>query len=239
MSKIPLSIITFFSLALVGCLQMQEAANSTVKTISKGVQAYDGWVSNGTVKVWSDMRDENIRNKFLVLSSKGNNNVITLNSALLKDKYKLEKRTFDAIFLEKYITHQANFSEANRRINNGIYVSEKDLAAQLFIEQALARGNEVRLYKKDVNASLNNNLRQAITAFNGASNRYDVDPALIEFDKEGSPISIMTRSWQTVSAIGVDSRIYTNVYFGADMMRWFENNYTNRYLENNLIRTYR
>lgn len=69
MSKIPLSIITFFSLTLVGCHQMQEAANSTVKTISKGVQAYDGWVSNGTVKVWNDMRDENIRNKFLVLSS--------------------------------------------------------------------------------------------------------------------------------------------------------------------------
>ncbi|WHR58744.1 hypothetical protein [Acinetobacter haemolyticus] len=218
---------------------MQQATNSTITSISKGVQAYDGWIGKGNVKAWEQMHDENIRNKFLVLSSESENNSITLNKVLLNDKYKLEKRTFDAIFLEKYITHQANFSEANRRIDNGMYISEKDLAAKLFIEQALARGNEVRMYKKSVNAAINNNLRQAITNFNGASNRYDADPAFVEFDKNGSPVSIMTRSWQTISAIGVDSRIYTNIYFGKDMMRWFENNYSNRYLENNFIRTYR
>lgn len=234
-----LTISCILVVTLAGCQQMQQAANSTITSISKGVQAYDGWIGKGSVKAWGEMRDENIRNKFLVLSSESENNSITLNQVLLNDKYKLEKRTFDAIFLEKYITHQANFSEANRRIDNGIYISEKDLAAKLFIEQALARGNEVRMYKKSVNAAINNNLRQAITNFNGASNRYDADPVFVEFDKNGSPVSIMTRSWQTISAIGVDSRIYTNIYFGKDMMRWFENNYSNRYLENNFLRTYR
>jgi hypothetical protein len=239
MKKMALTISCILVVTLAGCQQMQQAANSTITSISKGVQAYDGWIGKGNVKAWGEMRDENIRNKFLVLSSESENNSITLNQVLLNDKYKLEKRTFDAIFLEKYITHQANFSEANRRIDNGMYISEKDLAAKLFIEQALARGNEVRMYKKSVNAAINNNLRQAITNFNGASNRYDADPAFVEFDKNGSPVSIMTRSWQTISAIGVDSRIYTNIYFGKDMMRWFENNYSNRYLENNFIRTYR
>lgn len=239
MNKIAFTVICVLGTLLVGCQQMQQAANSTIDSISKGVQVYDGWISKGNIKAWNEIRDQKIRDTFLVLATNGENNSITLKESLLNDKYKLEKRNFDAIYLEKYITHQANFAEANRKINNGIYISEKDLAAKLFIKQAIARGNEVRMYKKEVNTSINKNLKQAITAFHGASNRYDVDPALIEFDKNGSPISIMTRSWQTISAIGVDSRIYTNIYFGVDMMRWFENNYTNHYLENNYIRTYR
>ncbi|HCQ9872693.1 TPA: hypothetical protein OMQ57_003470, partial [Acinetobacter baumannii] len=141
--------------------------------------------------------------------------------------------------LEKYITHQANFNEANRKISNGIYISEKDLAAKMFIEQALAKGNEVKQYKKNINALINQGLKQPITEFNGASNRYDVDPVLIEFDKSGSPVAIMSRAWQTISAIGVDSRIYTNIYFGNETMRWFENNFSNRTLEDSLIRIYR
>lgn len=72
----------------------------------------------------------------------------------------------------------------------------------------------------------------------GAQNRYDVDPAFVEFDKNGSPVAIMTRSWQTISAIGVDSRLYTNIYFAQDALRWFENNFSNRYLEDSLLRKY-
>lgn len=224
---------------LIGCQQVQTMADHTVNSISKGVQAYDGWVSKGTARVWDEMQNKSVRDKYLILAQEGNNNLIKLNQALLNDKYKLEKRSFDAIYLEKYITHQANFSEANRKIDTGIYISEKDLAAKMFIEQALAKGNEVRQYKKNINALINRSLKQSITEFNGASNRYDVDPALIEFDKVGSPVAIMTRSWQTISAIGVDSRIYTNLYFGPETMRWFENSISNRSLEDSLIRTYR
>ena len=109
----------------------------------------------------------------------------------------------------------------------------------MFIEQALAKGHQVRMYKKNINTDLNRGLVQFITEFNGAANRYDVDPAFVEFDKEGSPVAIMTRSWQTISAIGVDSRIYTNIYFSQDALRWFENNFSNHYLEDSLIRTIR
>lgn len=157
----------------------------------------------------------------------------------MNDKFKLEKRTMVSIYLEKYINHEANFNEANRKINNGIYISEKDLASKMFIDQALVKGHQVRMYKKNINGDLNRGLVQSITEFNGAVNRYDVDPAFVEFDKDGSPIAIMTRSWQTISAIGVDSRIYTNIYFTQDAMRWFENNFSNRYLEDSLIRTYK
>ncbi|MDO5544147.1 MAG: hypothetical protein Q4F77_12735 [Acinetobacter sp.] len=224
---------------LSGCQQIQTAADSTVGVISKGISAYDGWVSKGTQHVWDEMSNKEIRNKFLVLSkTSNNNNVITLNSLLLNDKFKLEKRTMGTIFLEKYINHEANFSEANRKINNGIYISEKDLASKMFIEQALAQGHQVRMYKNNINRDLNRGLVQTIIEFQGAQNRYDVDPAFVEFDKNGSPVAIMTRSWQTISAIGVDSRIYTNIYFTQDALRWFENNFSNRYLEDSLIRTF-
>lgn len=230
---------SFFAINLVGCQHIQTVADSTTGAISKGITAYDGWVSKGTQRVWDEMLNKDIRNKFLVLSSRSDNNVIILNQSLINDKFKLEKRTMGSIYLEKYINHEANFNEANRKINNGIYISEKDLASKMFIEQALAKGHQVRMYKKNINSDLNRGLVQSITEFNGAANRYDVDPAFVEFDKEGSPVAIMTRSWQTISAIGVDSRIYTNIYFTQDAMRWFENNFSNRYLEDSLIRTYK
>lgn len=229
----------FFVINLVGCQHIQTVADSTTSVISKGITAYDGWVSKGTQRVWDEMLNKDIRNKFLFLSSVSDNNVIILNQSLMNDKFKLEKRTMGSIYLEKYINHEANFNEANRKINNGIYISEKDLASKMFIEQALAKGHQVRMYKKNINSDLNRGLVQSITEFNGAVNRYDVDPAFVEFDKDGSPIAIMTRSWQTISAIGVDSRIYTNIYFTQDAMRWFENNFSNRYLEDSLIRTYK
>ena len=231
--------VSFFAVNLVGCQHIQTVADSTTGAISKGITAYDGWVSKGTQRVWDEMLNKDIRNKFLVLSSLSDNNVIILNQSLMNDKFKLEKRTMGSIYLEKYINHEANFNEANRKINNGIYISEKDLASKMFIEQALAKGHQVRMYKKNINSDLNRGLVQSITEFNGAANRYDVDPAFVEFDKDGSPIAIMTRSWQTISAIGVDSRIYTNIYFTQDAMRWFENNFSNRYLEDSLIRTYK
>lgn len=235
-----LSTTVLSTVILTGCQQIQTVANSTVSTISKGVQAYDGWVSKGTQRVWDEMQNPNLRDKFLVLTQDSDNNsVMKLNPNLLNDKYKLDKRTSGAIYLEKYITHQANFAEANRQINQGIYISEKDLASKLFIEQALAQGHEVRMYKKNLNRDLNQGLVQRINQFQGAVNRYDVDPAFVEFDKSGSPVAIMTRSWQTISAIGVDSRIYTNIYFSQDALRWFENNFSNRYLEDSLIRTIR
>ena len=230
--------VSFFAINLVGCQQMQTVTDSTTGAISKGITAYDGWVSKGTQRVWDEMLNKDIRNKFLVLSSLSDNNVIILNQSLMNDKFKLEKRTMGSIYLEKYINHEANFNEANRKINNGIYISEKDLASKMFIEQALAKGHQVHMYKKNINSDLNRGLVQSITEFNGAVNRYDVDPAFVEFDKDGSPVAIMTRSWQTISAIGVDSRIYTNIYFAQDALRWFENNFSNRYLEESLIRKY-
>lgn len=233
-------LTTVAGFSLSGCQQMQNAANSTMGSVSKGLQAYDGWVSKGTQRVWDEMVNPAIRDKFLVLTqSKNGNNQIKLNPLLVNDKFELKERNFSTIYLEKYVLQESNFDEANRRIRNGAYISEKDLAAKLFVEQALAQGHELRIYKASVNADINQQLKQTIVEFKGAQNNYGFDPVFVEFDKTGSPVAIMTRSWQTIAAIGVASRIYTNIYFGEATMRWFENNFSNRYLENALIRTIR
>lgn len=237
------SLIIFTALTAIslgGCQHMQDAANTTMGTVSKGIQAYDGWVSKGRKRVWDEMANPAIRDKFLVLNQNSNgNNQMKLNPLLVNDKFELKERNFSTIYLEKYVFQESNFDEANRRIRNGAYISEKDLAAKLFIEQALAQGHEVRMYKASLNAEINQHLKQTIIEFKGAQNNYGFDPVFIEFDQTGSPVAIMTRSWQTVSVIGVASRVYTNIYFGQATMRWFENNFSNRYLENTLIRTIR
>lgn len=230
-----LTVISTFS--LTACQQVQTLADASVKTISQGIDAYDGWIEKGHVRLWGMFENESLRDTYLMLEDRGEGKgAIKINPKLQADKYKLEKRNFDAIFLEKYVGHYSNFSDANRKIDQAVYISEKDLAAQMYIDQARKNGNEVRIYKSGLNRDINNFMGQAITKFDGAQNRYNADPAFVEFDKNGSPVSFMTRSWQTISAIGVDSRIYTNIYFGKDAMRIFENRFGNKYLEDNLIR---
>lgn len=172
-------LTTVAGFSLSGCQQMQNAANSTMGSVSKGLQAYDGWVSKGTQRVWDEMVNPAIRDKFLVLTqSKNGNNQIKLNPLLVNDKFELKERNFSTIYLEKYVLQESNFDEANRRIRNGAYISEKDLAAKLFVEQALAQGHELRIYKASVNADINQQLKQTIVEFKGAQNNYGFDPLL-------------------------------------------------------------
>ena len=44
---------------------------------------------------------------------------------------------------------------------------------------------------------------------------------------------------QSLSAIGVDSRLFTSIYFGEAATNWFQNYFTNYYLENALQRVYK
>ena len=223
--------------AFTGCQSIQSAGSNVASGLAKGVSSFDNWVGAGTVDVFNNFENKKIRDAFLVLEMQNEKaGVMRLKPELLAAKFKREKRTYTTIYLEKYVWNQANYSDANRKIEVGDYVSEKDEAAKLFIEQARASGNEVRLYKKSVNRAINDGLKQVISDINGSQNRYDADPAMIEFDKNGSPVAIMSRSWQTLGAIGVDSRIYTNIYTGESTMRWFENEFGNKSLENNLIR---
>lgn len=227
-----------FGAVVSGCQQIETAKQVATQKLNQGVGAIEKFNSNGTQRTWDEFENKSIRDKFLTLTTTENGSKrIAINPLLAKEKFTLMKRTESFLFLETYVLHEANFAEANRKIRMGAYISEKDLAAKLFVEQALAQGHEVRVYKAPVNKELNKYLKQYPVEFKGAENQYGIDNAFIEFDKTGSAVAIMTRSWQTISTIGVDSRIYTQIYYSPEALRAFENGLGNKFLEDNLLRS--
>lgn len=237
MNKKYFSLALFMPFFLAGCQQLETVKNLANTTLDQGIAALDKMGSKGSENTWNGFQNKSIRDTFLTLTTTQNGaKVIEINPRLKQAKFGIEKRNSSYIFLNTYVLHEANFSEANRKIRMGAYIAEKDLAAKMFVEQALAQGHEVRVYKSPVNRAINDKFVQAIVEFKGAENSYGLDNAFVEFDKTGSPVAIMTRSWQTISTIGVDSRIYTQIYFAADGMRIFENSFGNKFLEDNLIR---
>ena len=225
---------------LTGCQQIDSISNSTANTFNKGKNAFGDWVEKSSFNEFQQMTNTSIRDKFLFyVNDERDRKVVYLAKPLVASGFNIEKRTTGTIHLVKLVNHEGTFAEANRRINNGIYNSEKDLPAKYFVDQARAQGHEVRVYKSFLSSQVNGGLVQVIKDFDGANNRYDVDPVYVEFNKENRPVAIMTRSWQTLAGIGVDSRIYTNIYFAQDGLRWFENRFTNSTLDNALLRVYR
>lgn len=223
-----------------GCQTVESVTSSTMNSLNQGASKFGDWMEKSSINEFENTTHKGIRDKFLWIDVNENGRkVVRLAKPLIASNFKIEKRSINSLFLVTYVNHEANFVEANRKIKNGIYNSEQDIAAKYFVDQAKANGHEVRVYKSSISGRVNNGLAQAIKEINGASNLYDVDPVFVEYDKEKRVVAIMTRSWQTISAIGVDSRIYTNIYFGGDGLRWFENNFGNNYLENALLRVYR
>lgn len=210
------------------------------QTVTQGTTKLGDWMEKSSLNEFEQITHKGIRDKFLWIEQQENGRKrVQLAKPLIAAKFGIEKRNVNSLFLVHYVNHEANFIEANRKIENGIYNSEQDLAAKYFVDQAKANGHEVRVYKSKISGRVNNGLVQPIKEINGASNLYDVDPVFVEYDKDKRVVAIMTRSWQTISGIGVDSRIYTNIYFGGDGLRWFENNFSNSYLSDNLLRVYR
>lgn len=234
-----LAILTS-TLLFTGCQTVQSIGDSTVKSITKGTSSIGDWMESSSLKEFENMSHKGIRDKFLWIEEQENGRKrVQLAKPLIAANFKQEKRSINYLFLVLNANHEANFVEANRRIINGIYNSEKDLAAKYFVDQARANGHEVRVYKSAISGRVNYGLVQPIKQFEGAHNLYDVDPVFVEYDKNGRVKAIMTRSWQTLAGIGVDSRIYTNIYFGGEGLRWFENSFSNSYLQDNLLTVYR
>lgn len=228
------------AMLFTGCQSVENLTDSTKKSFNQGTNKLGDWMEKSSLSEYENTTHKGIRDKFLWVEQQENGrNKVQLAKPLIAAKYKIEKKSINSLFLVTYVNHESNFIEANRKIKSGIYNSEQDLAAKYFVDQAKAKGHEVRVYKSAISGRVNNGLAQAIKEINGAANVYDNDPVFVEYDKDMRVTAIMTRSWQTISAIGVDSRIYTNIYFGGDGLRWFENNFSNSYLADALLRVYR
>ena len=72
------------------------------------------------------------------------------------------------------------------------YDASRDTIARLYIKTAKSRGNKVKLYKTSVNSAMARLAPQGSYA-SISLKRYDLDPALIEFDKNGRIKSALVR----------------------------------------------
>lgn len=214
---------------LIGCQTLKTATSALSNAMSKQQESLYNGITN-----------TNIRDKFFYTThNEGESFQIHLAKPLVAAGFQIKKKDSNTLFLRKDVNHEGNVEDAFRQMRNGIYNSEKDLVAKYFVDQARAQGHEVRVYKKYVGATVNSVLRQEVVEFSGATNTFDNDPAFVEFDKSGHAVAIMTRTWQTAENIGVMNVIFTNIYFGRDALDWFENSFSNSYLDDALLRVYR
>lgn len=113
--------------------------------------------------------------------------------------------------------------------------SSRDQIAQIFIATAKARGDTVRLYKSPVNKTINSILAEERISNYYVANRYDLDPALIEFSPDGRVVSALVRVAKVGRNIAtLDGIFCSRIYFGTNKTL-MENHLGNRFLDDNLI----
>ena len=112
---------------LTGCQQIDSISNSTANTFNKGKNAFGDWVEKSSFNEFQQMTNTSIRDKFLFyVNDERDRKVVYLAKPLVASGFNIEKRTTGTIHLVKLVNHEGTFAEANRRINNGIYNSEKE-----------------------------------------------------------------------------------------------------------------
>lgn len=223
------AMLVVFATGFTGCQTIEKASTAISTAISK--QQED---------MFNNMVNTKIRDAFFY-TTRNEKGVFDIHLAkpLVAADFQIKSKDKGTIFLRKDVNHEGNAQEALRRMRSGVYNSEKDLPAKYFVDQAKAQGHEVRVYKSYISGKVNAGLRQEVVQFSGATNTFDNDPVFVEFDKEGRAVAIMTRTWQTAENIGAMNVIFTNIYFARDGLVWFENNFSNSYLDSALLRVYR
>lgn len=228
MKKVLLSFLLSVSL-LSGC--------QTFNELSDGVSQY---VANGHKSLYDNIVNKDIRNAFLIplTTDKGLFNY-SLAKPLVAAKFKIHKINTGMLVIEHFTSAYGETQDALKAIRIRQYNAAADLPAKYFVDQARAHGNTVIVYKAAISGSINAGLWQPPIEFKGSFANYGNEPVFVEFDKTGSPIAIMTRTWQTHENIGTGNTLYTNIYFARDALTWFQNNFSNSYLDNYTMKIYR
>ena len=83
-----------------------------------------------------------------------------------------------------------NFATVEREYKSKYFVLTEPMT-QAYIKAAKSRGNIVKLYKNSVSKVLGLNSPRVFSLYDGDRARFDWDPALIEFNKEGEIVSFL------------------------------------------------
>jgi len=116
--------------------------------------------------------------------------------------------------------------------------SANDEIAKNFIKIAKSRGGTVKLYKTSVNNAISSLIPVSSSMYAGKIYNFNLDPALIEFDKNGRVKSMLVRKhgFAEISGFGTfyKHHIYSYIVFG-NMAKKIEMGINNNILDNGYI----
>lgn len=194
--------------------------------------------SKTRVEIYKQATDKPLLDQFLYISEDGKTQALNKELASVDAKFEFVKFSNSSVTLKQRLFNENNMAMMLNRMRMYTYDATDDSVARRYISFANARGNSVKLYKPALGAKINKILNQNFdfSPDKGIAAWIDLDNALIESNGAGGIVSIMTRSHQANTTIGVRSYQYTNIYFGKIAAQIIENNIPNSDFGNNLIR---
>lgn len=160
-----------------------------------------------------------------------------LAEAFLEPSFKPDKHTVNiyeaSILIRRYnITVGGSPSECVTKYLKGD--SSRDRIAVHYVTAAKKRGNTVKLYSAKLNEKVRRLFRTPTLGFRGRG-RFDLDPALIEFDGNGRIVSVLVRfnAFETPLASTLQTQ-HSTIYLG-EHARHIEMQVNKRILEDNFM----
>jgi hypothetical protein len=195
--------------------------------------------SRARIETYKQATDKPLLDHFLYLSEDGKTQAINKELASIDAKFEFVKFSNSSVTLKQRLFNENNMTMMLNRMRMYTYDATEDSIARRYISFVNARGNSIKLYKPVLGAKINRILNQNFdfSPDKGIAAWIDLDNALIETNGNGGIVSVMTRSHQANTTIGVRSYQYTNIYFGRAAAQIIENNIPNSDFGNNLIRT--
>lgn len=191
-------------------------------------------VSGNRLKKYEAVLDKELVDVFYTLTPDGKTEGVAAD--IVKEGFVLEALSKSSLSIQKSMFRESNMNYIVNDMNGYSYDSTSDILTQKYVTFVKARGNVVKLYKPKMGKIINSLFNMPFQPMQKTAEWYDLDNALIEYDKTGSPVSFMARAHQARTTFGVDDYQYTTIYFGKGNCRYLENNTKNSDFQEYVIR---
>lgn len=192
--------------------------------------------SKSRLETYSKVADKALVDSFYVISPDGQKHGLSSDLEAPKSSFSFMELNAGSISFERGEGSESNMASVIGSMKQYSYDASADALAVKYVENAKSRGNLVKLYRPAMGKQINDLFKHPFDHGKNTREWYDLDNALIEFDKSGRPISFMVRAHQAYVLIGARVRQFTTIYFGAGNARHLENNISNSAYQELFIR---
>lgn len=192
--------------------------------------------SKSRLETYNNVSDKALVDSFYVISPDGQKFGLSSDLEAPKSPFSFKALNAGSISFERDEGSESNMASVIGNMNRYSYDASADALAVKYIENAKSRGNLVKLYRPAMGNLINRLFKHPFEHDKNTREWYDLDNALIEFDKSGRPISFMVRAHQAYVLIGARVRQFTTIYFGTGNARHLENSINNSMFQESFIR---